>query len=370
MEIRPNSHFILQSASFSLLARSNCQFPRHLPGMKNRPIHENLDTAFVNLSALVRYLRRRQFDGSIRVELSGYEADITLTADNQIKVREYDQIAGRIAEGEEALQRILIRAREPGGIVNVYQNMPAGEAVRPEKPVEDAKFERPAEAVKSENPAEAAKPKKIEPKTAEKPAPAPAVPAGGGFAVKPAANGNGNGNGHPKPVLPEEPAKAVENEARPNTILPDFPFELSNRVEEKAKQAQLPAADWQTLLNLTAELLRTVDNALANADLDFTAAFQKACGEIAADYPFFDPRSNTFAYSSGKVKITEQVSPKLFVAGINGSLRRIFDKLAGNRKFADIHRYTVQKVSGLIQNRKPLYDKYFITPQLEKIIGG
>jgi hypothetical protein len=354
MEIRPNSHFILQSAPNFFLARSNWQFLRHLPGMKNRPIHENLDTAFVNLSALVRYLRRRQFDGSIRVELSGYEADITLTADNQIKVREYDQIAGRIAEGEEALQRILIRAREPGGIVHVYQNMPA-------------------EAAKPERQAKAAKPEEIEPKTTGKPAPAqaaPAIPAGNSFTVKPAANGNGNGNGHSKKALPAEPVNPVEADTKPVTKLPDFPFELSNRVEEKAKQAQLPAADWQTLLNLTAELLRTVDNALANADLDFTAAFQKACGEIASDYPFFDPRSNTFSYSSGKVKITEQVSPKLFVAGINGSLRRIFDKLSGNKKFADIHRYTVQKISGLIENRKPLYDKYFITPQLEKIIGA
>jgi hypothetical protein len=366
MEIRPNSHFILQSALNFFLARSNWQFLRHLPGMKNRPIHENLDTAFVNLSALVRYLRRRQFDGSIRVELSGYEADITLTADNQIKVREYDQIAGRIAEGEEALQRILIRAREPGGIIHVYQNMGA-EAVKPENPAKAAKPEKPAEAAKPEKPREAAKPEKPR-EAAVKPAPAPAVPAGNSFTIKPVANGNGNG--HSKKVLPDEPVKSVEADTKPVTKLPDFPFELSNRVEEKAKQAQLPAADWQTLLNLTAELLRTVDNALANADLDFTAAFQKACGEIASDYPFFDPRSNTFSYSSGKVKITEQVSPKLFVAGINGSLRRIFDKLAGNEKFADIHRYTVQKISGLIENRKPLYDKYFITPQLEKIIGA
>src|SRR5215218_9234891 len=89
--------------------------------MKDRPIHENLDTSFVNLSALIKYLRRRQFAGYVRIELSGYEADIYLTAENQLKVREYDHIAGRIAEGEEALHRILIRAREPGGIINVYQ---------------------------------------------------------------------------------------------------------------------------------------------------------------------------------------------------------------------------------------------------------
>jgi hypothetical protein len=91
--------------------------------MKNRPIHENLDTSYVNLSALVRYLRRRQFCGNIRVELSGYEAEITLTGENQMRVREHDRIAGRVADGDEALQRILIRAREPGGIINVYQSV-------------------------------------------------------------------------------------------------------------------------------------------------------------------------------------------------------------------------------------------------------
>jgi hypothetical protein len=102
--------------------------------MKNRPIHENLDTSYVNLSALVRYLRRRQFCGNIRVELSGYEAEITLTGENQMRVREHDRIAGRVADGDEALQRILIRAREPGGIINVInqskkKSRPAGKTV-------------------------------------------------------------------------------------------------------------------------------------------------------------------------------------------------------------------------------------------------
>lgn len=101
--------------------------------MNNRPIHENLDTSFVNLSGLLKYLRRRQFEGSVRIELSGYEADIYLGAHNEIKVREYDHIAGRIAEGEQALQRILIRSREPGGIIHVYQNVPEEKTAAPEK---------------------------------------------------------------------------------------------------------------------------------------------------------------------------------------------------------------------------------------------
>ena len=97
--------------------------------MKHRPIHENLDTSFVNLSALVRYLRRRQFVGKVRVELSGYEADIFLGEANHLRALEHDRIAGRIAEGEEALQRILIRSREPGGIVGVFQEVSETEEI-------------------------------------------------------------------------------------------------------------------------------------------------------------------------------------------------------------------------------------------------
>jgi|SRR5688572_18894408 len=89
--------------------------------MKKQPIHQNLNTSFVNLGALVRYLRSLQFVGSIRIELSSYEADIVFTDSRTIRAREYDHIAGRISQGEYALQRILIRAKEPHGRIHVYK---------------------------------------------------------------------------------------------------------------------------------------------------------------------------------------------------------------------------------------------------------
>src|SRR5215204_5900501 len=89
--------------------------------MKKQPIHQNLSTSFVNVGALVRHLRQLQFVGSIRVELSSYEADIIFTSSKTIQAREYDHIAGRIAHGEHALQRILIRCKEPHGRVHVYK---------------------------------------------------------------------------------------------------------------------------------------------------------------------------------------------------------------------------------------------------------
>src|SRR5829696_1340110 len=90
--------------------------------MKKQPIHENLNTSFVDVAALVRYLRSLQFVGSIRIELSSYEADIVFTSSKTIIAREYDHIAGRISHGERALQRILIRAKEPHGRIHVYKS--------------------------------------------------------------------------------------------------------------------------------------------------------------------------------------------------------------------------------------------------------
>lgn len=89
--------------------------------MKKQPIHQNLNTSFVNVGALVRYLRGLQFVGSIRIELSSYEADIVFTSSKKIMAREYDHIAGRISHGEHVLQRILDRAKEPHGRVHVYE---------------------------------------------------------------------------------------------------------------------------------------------------------------------------------------------------------------------------------------------------------
>lgn len=302
--------------------------------MKTRPIHENLDTSFVNLSALLRYLQRRQFVGRTRVELSGYEADIVLLEGNKMQVREHDRIAGRRGEGEEALQRLLIRAREPGGTINVYQVID--------------------EAVKIQPPADKPKPVAAEARQSSNNFP------------KAASNGNTNDRQVQKTVAAQEipPPK-------PAVSLPNFPFDLTNEVEARARQTQqISPQDWQTLLQLVGELFGAIDKTLAGARLNFSAALVKVNAEIAVDYPFLNPASGVFEYAGGKATMREQTSAKLFVAGVNESLRRILEKLGSSPKFSPIHQAVVQNILALINQRKPLYEKFFITPQLEKIASA
>lgn len=304
--------------------------------MKNQPIHKNLDTSFVNVSALVRYLRRRQFVGSVRVELSGYEAEINLDENNGLRVREFDRIAGRIGEGEEALQRILIRSREPGGIVNVFQ------IGAEEEKIVEVITEKPA--VKVSNPIQNIKPTSV---------------------LAAAAPTNGTNGNAPK----AEPQKIVAEVPKPKNALPALPFEFTNKVESKAKQNTLSTDDWEMLLNLTSELLSNIDKTLATSNLDFSAAFTKARTEISGDYPFINPETKIFEYKGGKISMREQPNAKLFTASILEALRRLLEKLGANPKFSDVHRAAIQKILMLVHHRRAFYDKFSMTKTLERMLG-
>ncbi|OLE51522.1 MAG: hypothetical protein AUG51_22325 [Acidobacteria bacterium 13_1_20CM_3_53_8] len=84
------------------------------------PLYENLDTSYVNLAELLRYLQRQNFAGRVRVELDEYDADVWLRPGLKPQVQERDRSMGRVAEGEGALQRLLVRATDPGGSISVY----------------------------------------------------------------------------------------------------------------------------------------------------------------------------------------------------------------------------------------------------------
>ena len=152
--------------------------------------------------------------------------------------------------------------------------------------------------------------------------------------------------------------------------MPNFPFDLTNEVEARARQAQqISPPDWQTLLQLIGELLGTIDKTLSEARLNFSGAFTKVRAEIVADYPFLNPADGAFQYAGGKVTMREQMSARLFVAGINESLRRILGKLSASPKLSQIYRAVAQKILALISRRKPLYEKFSITPQLERFLS-
>ena len=89
--------------------------------VNSRILYENLDTSFVNLWALLRFLMKRGLVGRVHVELEDYTADVFLTGASTPMVHEVDRASGREAMEEAALHRLVLRAREPGGTITVYE---------------------------------------------------------------------------------------------------------------------------------------------------------------------------------------------------------------------------------------------------------
>jgi hypothetical protein len=89
--------------------------------MAERFKFDTLNTSYVNLASLIRYFRENNFTGRLHIVLDQYEADVFLYGSATPSVSENDHAAGRESKGEEALQRLLVRAREPGGEISVYE---------------------------------------------------------------------------------------------------------------------------------------------------------------------------------------------------------------------------------------------------------
>lgn len=331
--------------------------------MKIRPLYKNLDTGFVNLSALLRYLRQRGFIGLVRVDIKEYRAEISFDEARKVRMREFvggaPKAPERSGEGSGALQRLLISARDAGGSISVYEAVtPVSEEIELDDILE---LEQNAAPNKPQN--------KPEVKPGLKPLP-PKIPKPAEKIFSSAAkngpvngsNGNSSGNGahYQFPVYshPVEPVGVAEEKA-----------ESPESGEEKVLHlSYLSAPDWEELTSVTAALLGAVDDVLKAARLGFPDAFNKARAEISHEYPFLHPEQGILLYAHGGVMLKEEVAPNLLVSGICECLRRILNKLVANPKFFTHYRHITQQIVVLIRRRQPQFDKFGYTQKLEKII--
>lgn len=89
---------------------------------KGVALYQRLDTAFTNLSELLRVLQEEKFYGYVEVRWRGYQG--VLVCDAGDVVSGYEEVGGDRHAGEEAISRILARAGERGGEISVVQVSP------------------------------------------------------------------------------------------------------------------------------------------------------------------------------------------------------------------------------------------------------
>lgn len=292
--------------------------------MNSRILYENLDTSFVNLWALVRYLMQRGFVGRVHVTLDGYSADVALNGSSTPMVHETDHATGRDSLEEAALHRLVVRAREPGGTISVYEGAEEAAKVGPQ---------------------------------------AETTPEAGALERDVAAP--------PAAVAPEPPASTPDPPADMFVLPPASVLESagSKMIAAVAKGTTQKASDWTDLVEISGELIAAIERAATSLGADFAAEFKAVRLELADDYTFLDPSLNRFDYAESKVKVSAKPGAGPYVAAIGESLRRVVDKVAGGDRGGRVRERVALELAMLARKRREALTRFNLDMQLDRIAG-
>ncbi|MEO8434150.1 MAG: hypothetical protein ABI596_04600 [Pyrinomonadaceae bacterium] len=314
--------------------------------MNSRILYENLDTSFVNLWAMLRFLMKRGLVGRVHVELEDYTADVFLTGTSTPLVHEVDRASGREAMEEAALHRLVLRAREPGGTITVYEgeDEASGDAL--------TIISEPAPV-------------------AEPPAPAEAPAAAAGSAARPIALPPGYASASAQTVTSEpirpEPGLSVTN-LRSDPRRPALESAGSKMIDALTNAPQ-KGSEWADLVEISAALIAAVERASTGVGADFSSIFKTVRLELADDYTFLDPSQNRFDYANARIKINAKPGAGPYVAGISESLRRVVDKIANEERAGRVRERVALDLALLVRKRREALTRFNLDMQLDRIAG-
>ena len=277
-----------------------------------RVLYENLDTSFVNVWALLRYLSQRSFIGRVHVELENYSADVFVTGSETPLVREIDRDAGTDVVEEAALHRLVLRVRESSGSINVY------------------------EGVEESIPPQSRSSLESSPLADE---------------IAPVAE--------PEAVTPEAMRSSAGKDEEETVVATDT-----------VTVAKQPNADeWGETVRVSGELIAGVERAATSLGADFALLFREARISLADDYPFLDPMTGQLRYDNSAVSINGDAQPQGYVAGVSEALRRVVDKTAtGERERRTRERIALELARVVRKNSEALARSGF-SEQLDRIAG-
>ena len=280
---------------------------------KSRVVHENLDTTFVNLWALLRNLSQRGFIGRVRVELKDYTADVFMTGSSTPLVHEIDRAAGTDTLEEAALHRLVLRVRETPGTISV--------------------FEGPDEAVAVQSTAD------------------PETKTEGSDSVR--KGGPGDSPVHRVPDAKATPGSVEAPVAEPPLLDAEPKDEL----------------EWAAVLKASGELVGAVERALTGAGADFVGLFNAARLELADDYTFLDPMSGPFIYANSVVTLTSEVSAGSYVIGLSEALRRVVASVATGDRARRVRERVALELFSVARKRQEILARSGFRDQLDRIAG-
>src|SRR5205807_5188167 len=296
---------------------------------KSKPLHENLDTTFVNLWSMLRSLTQKGFIGRVHVESTDYSADVFMNGSASPLVHEIDRAAGTETLEEAALHRLVLRAREAPGTISVFEG--ADEAAS--LPTFASKTLTPVITAPSpvQSHYDQASEVPVAPMTQDQ------IP------------------GVPSVSAPELPPSSQEFQ-RPESPAADiYPAGSYN--------------DWPAILAATGELIRAIERGVNASGGDFDSLFTDARVELADDYSFLDPFAQTFLYEHGVATFNHPPAVKIFVSALAEALRRTIDRAAAGERARRIRERVALEMLAVARKHGEVLERSGLQAQLDRIAG-
>lgn len=295
---------------------------------KSRPLHENLDTTFVNLWSLLRSLTQRGFIGRVHVESTDYSADVFMNGSAAPLVHEIDRAAGTETFEEAALHRLVLHSRETPGKITVFEG------------ATDAADRSRASATTKSTPSPP-KPATAETATAAPPVPVHSAPTE---------------TRELHPLAATEPAKAsAPIQTTESSIAEIYPSGSYN--------------DWPAILKAIGELIGAIEHGINASGGNFAELFRAARLELADDYNFLDPISQTFVYDKDGATLIHQPAVGVFVSGLSEALRRTIDRAAAGERARRIRERIALEMLSVARRHNEVLERSGFRAQLDRIAG-
>lgn len=323
------------------------------PESKSRVVHQNLDTTFVDLWALLRNLSQRGFIGRVRVELKDYTADVFMTGSNTPLVHEIDRAAGTDTLEEAALHRLVLRVRETPGTISVFEG--PDEAVAVQSIVTQKTEAGGPDSVSTDGPGE------------------PVVHYG---QDAPTESDYVTAVSDERRVMPELETPLLESRAETQPIANSTTEEeafavLATEAADPAPPAAEPMdeAEWDAMIKASGELVGGVERALSGAGADFGPLFHAARLELADDYIFLDPMSGELTYSNSVVTLNGETPAGPYVIGLSEALRRVVNSVATGDRARRVRERVALELFSVTRKRNEILARSGFLPQLDRIAG-
>ena len=277
-----------------------------------RVLYENLDTSFVNVWALLRYLSQRSFIGRVHVELENYSADVFVNGSETPLVHEIDRDADTDVVEEAALHRLVLRVRESSGSINVYEGV--SESIPPQT---KSAIEAPSLAEEVARAAE------------------------------------------PEAATPEAVESSAGKDEEETVVAADTVTVVSSANSD----------EWSETVRVSGELIAGVEHAANSLGADFASLFRETRISLADDYPFLDPMAGQLRYDNSSVTVNGNSQPAGYVAGVSEALRRVIDQIAtGERERRTRERIALELARVARKHNEALARSGF-SEQLDRIAG-